>query len=452
MSMKIIMVVHNQREMLQVGISALKAYGGVCDEDLIIVDNASEDGLWEWLQEQRKWNYLVCDEGLESYAVILNTAIREFGGESDYLILTPNYVVLPGALEEMQRVLYSDKNIGAVSPSVFLAKGNVQTEYQEALQFVNSEDSRKMENKEMLSLDSCCILLHHKMIEALGEADAEFFGQDVVTWDLGARAISKGFHLWSCGQAYFYVMGESVMRRAYWNDHEKDIQDRNRLKQKWKMNYFNDKPNDLLIQRIHEERENVFYVLEIGCDCGANLLEIKNLYPNARLYGVEINQWAAAIAGFFAEVQVGNIEEQSLQFNGIKFDYIILGDVLEHLRNPAATINYCKELLKKGGKIIASIPNLMHYSVFRELLNGDFTYKDMGLLDRTHIHFFTYNEIVRMFEAEGYLLEKIDYIGENDEIAREKDRKLVETLVSVSEKAQEFMFWAYQYLVIARYS
>ena len=74
-----------------------------------------------------------------------------------------------------------------------------------------------------------------------------------------------------------------------------------------------------------------------------------------------------------------------MDFGGVTFDYIIFGDVLEHLRDPEGTLNYCKEFLKKGGSILASIPNIMHVSVVRDLLNGNFTYADQGPVSYTHL-------------------------------------------------------------------
>ena len=124
------------------------------------------------------------------------------------------------------------------------------------------------------------------------------------------------------------------------------------------------------------------------------------------MFGLEINQNAAKIASKIANVRQGNIEDQQIPFEE-KFDYILFGDVLEHLRNPEGTISYCRKYLTSQGKIITSIPNLMHYSVIRELLKGNFEYTSTGLLDRTHIHFFTYNEIFHMFQENGYEIQEI---------------------------------------------
>lgn len=222
--------------------------------------------------------------------------------------------------------------------------------------------------------------------------------------------------------------------------------DKKLLKERWNMNYFNMVPSKNLIDFIEEDKEAEFHVLEIGCDLGATLLSIKNKYHNCKVYGMEINSAAVNIAKNIIDVREGNIEEEKLLFEE-KFDYIIFGDVLEHLHNPQKVIRFCKILLKKQGCIIASIPNLMHISVMQQLLNGRFEYQNTGLLDSTHIHFFTYYEILLMFQKEGYSIEEISMTKVN--ITKEQEI-LKMKLMEISENVEMHMYDAYQYLVKAR--
>lgn len=213
----------------------------------------------------------------------------------------------------------------------------------------------------------------------------------------------------------------------------------------WGIHYLNLCGNDFIIDTINEPREKQMNILEIGCNCGATLLEMVNRYSNARVYGSEINPDAARIASFVATVKVDNIEEHVLEFDNGKFDYIIFGDVLEHLRNPQGALEYCKKLLCENGQIVASIPNIMHISVVGYLLNGNFTYTETGLLDKTHIHMFTYNEIVRLFSASGYEISSISSIFLKDS---DKD-ELMEVLLSLGNGAEKYMYETFQYIVKA---
>lgn len=159
-----------------------------------------------------------------------------------------------------------------------------------------------------------------------------------------------------------------------------------------------------------------------------------------------LNAQAAEVASHIANVQVNNIEEQNLVWD-TKFDYIIFGDVLEHLRDPLKTVLYCKSMLKKGGCIIASIPNVMHISVVENLLHGDFTYTETGLLDKTHVHLFTYNEIVRMFQTSGYSVDDVRSVGYP---LAKKQTELIDCLLSIDNSAERFMYETFQYVVRAK--
>ena len=96
---------------------------------------------------------------------------------------------------------------------------------------------------------------------------------------------------------------------------------------------------------------------------------------------------------------------------------------------------------------MASIPNLMHVSVVRGLINGNFTYEDRGLLDRTHIHFFTYKEILSMLLRTELEAEEIRMTSNG---VSPEDREFVGRLMELSEITDENLFFAYQFQVQAK--
>ena len=131
--MKVIIVAYNQFELLQMEIEALRLLAGIEERDLIIVDNGSEDGLRQWLEERPGMNYLICDEGGESYSAIVNYAKAEFQIAEDILLLNPCYMILPDSIEEMQRLLYADREIGAVMPKLIYNGSETAGNYTEAV-------------------------------------------------------------------------------------------------------------------------------------------------------------------------------------------------------------------------------------------------------------------------------------------------------------------------------
>ena len=400
--------------------------------------------LRQWLEERPGINYLVCDEGRENYSTILNYAKTEFVTDEDILLLDPCYMILPDAIGEMQRLLYSDSTIGAVMPKVIQNGSETAPSYTEAISRIQAGQIAAGMNLQKLELTAGCVLLKYAMLEEVGAFDEKIALAENVMWDYCVRGIKLQYRLFESGGAFFYQIAE---KRTADEDEEWAVSDRQILKKKWNMNYFNAVPNAGLLSYITDPEDAPIRVLEIGCDCGANLLGVKNRYPNAELYGVEINPSAAEIANCIAKVTVGNIEERQMDFGGVTFDYIVFGDVLEHLRDPEGTLTYCKGFLKEDGSILASIPNLMHVSVVRGLINGNFTYEDRGLLDRTHIHFFTYKEILSMLLRTELEAEEIRMTSNG---VSSEDREFVGRLMELSEITDENLFFAYQFQVQAK--
>lgn len=133
-------------------------------------------------------------------------------------------------------------------------------------------------------------------------------------------------------------------------------------------------------------------VLEFGPAMGRMTKYLKEVLK-CEVYIVEIDK-----DGFKSSMQfavdgvLGNAEtmEWVNKFQGIKFDYIIFADVIEHLKNPEEVILNANNLLEYQGRLIISVPNVAHNSVIIDLINNEFNYSDVGLLDNTHIKFFTY--------------------------------------------------------------
>ena len=120
---------------------------------------------------------------------------------------------------------------------------------------------------------------------------------------------------------------------------------------------------------------------------------------------IERDPQAAELAARFCDrMLVGDIEKIDLAstFAGDQFDVVMFGDVLEHLVNPDAVLEKVSPLLRAGGYVVASIPNIAHASVRLMLLDGRFTYTDKGLLDHTHVRFFTKAGLEALFKEAGY--------------------------------------------------
>lgn len=147
-------------------------------------------------------------------------------------------------------------------------------------------------------------------------------------------------------------------------------------------------------------------VLEFGCATGYMSDVLKNRL-GCTVTGVEISPEAAALAEQHTErVIVGDAEriDYAAELAGEEFDVVMFADVLEHLKKPGDVLRRVRPFLAENGVVIASIPNIAHGSVRLALLSGEFRYRDWGLLDDTHLRFFTRASIQDLFEETGYVV------------------------------------------------
>lgn len=152
--------------------------------------------------------------------------------------------------------------------------------------------------------------------------------------------------------------------------------------------------------------EDRWTILDVGCSSG-NLGAELILSKKCKVDGIEIDSKDAATA----KSKLHHVEELDVETtNNLKeifpdkYDAILMIDVIEHLVKPAACLIKLQDLLKPSGKIIFSIPNMAHISVRLALMSGDFTYTKTGLLDKTHLHFYTGETIVNLFTEAGLRL------------------------------------------------
>jgi len=150
-------------------------------------------------------------------------------------------------------------------------------------------------------------------------------------------------------------------------------------------------------------------VLDVGCASGyqAHLLAENGCITT----GIEVNENAAQIAREVCDrVHVADIERFKVSeiVAGESYDVVVFGDVLEHLINPLAVLEDVRNVLRPNGVVVASIPNIAHGAIRLALLRGDFDYQPLGILDDTHIRFFTFKTLNELFTKAGFEIEEIE--------------------------------------------
>lgn len=157
-----------------------------------------------------------------------------------------------------------------------------------------------------------------------------------------------------------------------------------------------------LVRRINKNS----VVLDVGCSQGLIGAFLKDNL-NCNVYGIEVDEKAVEICKktlkykniYNFDITETSDEKYKKFFSSkIKYDYVLFSDVLEHLIDPGKVLLEFSKLLNRNGKILVSIPNIAHYDVIDGLLNENFNYSKMGILDDTHLRFFTKSSFVQYID------------------------------------------------------
>ena len=170
-------------------------------------------------------------------------------------------------------------------------------------------------------------------------------------------------------------------------------------------------------------------LIEVGCSSGALAREFKKINPACNYLGIDIDESYVKLAARYCDdtahlaagchirrgyvklaarycddtlaMDIEHADEWFFESNGMR-DCWIFGDALEHLQNPWGILEKIRKVIPKHGSIVACIPNAQHWSLIAKLSIGDFRYEDNGLLDRTHLRWFTRQTIIELFNDAGF--------------------------------------------------
>lgn len=193
-------------------------------------------------------------------------------------------------------------------------------------------------------------------------------------------------------------------------------------------------------------------VLDVGCGAGALGAALKGERDGIEVCGLELSPDAAARARERIDTVVeANLDDLAdLPFEPASFDAMIFGDVLEHLHDPARLLRTLRPWLADDGALVCSIPNVGHWSVVLPLLLKDrWPYADAGLLDRTHVHFFTLSEAQIMLGECGFTLASAAATHVSEPPPEMTHLLNFLKALGVEQGAAQLHLTAYQYLLVA---
>jgi 2-polyprenyl-3-methyl-5-hydroxy-6-metoxy-1,4-benzoquinol methylase len=186
-------------------------------------------------------------------------------------------------------------------------------------------------------------------------------------------------------------------------------------------------------------------VLEIGAAEGSMLVALKQSGKAREVVGVEMmafpggGQDRPEIDRFI----IADIERQSLDLEPESFDVVICGDVLEHLRDPWSATEYLSGFLRRAGIFVISLPNILYWRAFANIVLGDFRYAPSGVLDRTHLRFFCRKNMLDLVRSAGLEIRTVEPSFHRHQLLK-KDRLMNALSLGLGER-----FLAQQYLIVA---
>lgn len=178
------------------------------------------------------------------------------------------------------------------------------------------------------------------------------------------------------------------------------------------MNYYSEKKGSYFTNSRKDlisllPRRSGLHVLELGAGGGDTLMELKRDGIASRVVGIELFELKGTFQKdpMIDEFIIGNVEEMELDLPNNSFDAVLMGDVLEHLIDPWAAIRKIAPLVKPGGIMMASIPNIRSRGAFKQIfIKGDFAYTSQGLFDKTHYRWFCKKNMIELMTPENFSL------------------------------------------------
>jgi O-antigen biosynthesis protein len=215
-----------------------------------------------------------------------------------------------------------------------------------------------------------------------------------------------------------------------------------------------------IIEAIRNNNLSTAKVLEIGCAGGATGKSLKESFPVQYYVGIEVSQEAANTAKKHLDrVIIADVEKTDLASeHGLmpgEFDLLLALDVLEHLYNPWDVLAELSRYLKPGGYVVASIPNIQNITIVEDLIKGNWQYQDAGILDATHMRFFTLEASKQMFNGAGLTIKNLELVF-NPPIDMEKVKESGNIYhhgnleISNLSKNELLYLFTYQYILIAQ--
>lgn len=365
----IIILSYNNLDMTRNCITSIKENCIEESYELIVIDNASEDGSAQWLEKQQGIK-LICNKENEGFPKGCNQGIQLAEPESDIFLLNNDTLMMPNSLFWLRMGLYEEAQVGAcgsVSNSA-VNHQKIRENYDTVGGYIEYALKHNIPQRypyeERMYLMGFAMLIKREAVNRVGLLDEQFSPGNFEDADYGIRLIYAGYRNRVCKNSFiFHWGGQSFGKKI---EGYKTLIEKNKKKfeDKWQREFteFSAIPTNIISKMEVESRLDSLRVLDLDCGFGMTMAKICSDYPNAECYGVTKEQETAEIAARYGNVVQGNIASMSFQEQWRDFDYIIAAEVLDKLEEPEKFLRKIGALLKEQSCMFISVTDMKKWS------------------------------------------------------------------------------------------
>ena len=378
--------------------------------EIVVVDNDSEDGSREYLLEQDDV-ILVLNDYNSGFPAGCNQGVRAASKKNDIFLLNSDTELPVNAFFTLRLGLYADKRNGSAGSCTNYSKWQqlIPEKFSTREEFMAYGRKTNVPGENVYELKNWlvgfAVLIRRDVYDMVGDLDERFTPGCHEDTDYGYRIMQAGYRNVLCWNSFILHWGSKTFfknKMAYGNIVENNLR---KFTEKWGFTptYYNAVRDDITGLILHE-RDSSFRLLDVGCGTGEMLARLMYRYPNAKFYGIERNENAAAMAATKTNAFCGDIEKTYLPYEEDFFDYIVLGDVITDFYDADSVLEKLKPYLKRDGYILSAVPNLLNAVTVRDLLTGSFYYTKEGNRRFNQTRFYTLDDIRSLYARNGYTI------------------------------------------------